>query len=281
MNVVLLNGFYLATDHRIGQWSGSLSNEQKNNANIIRSFFWNDGWTLEAICGMLGNMHGESTLNPAYIQETNRWRLPSSAASLSDVPNSVMKNFYADYYGVAKRAFGIGLVQWDGYSPRGGLERQKLVAYCQDNNIAWYDGWSQCYRIRGEQAYDVTHGPTFFYNVRVSGVQYNFVNYPDSTASPEDLAAAWSYGYERNEAGVGVRGETARLWYDYFTGPDAPDIILPGDFMDPIPDDPDNPPFDPEDPDGPDAPGTASDIKWLIPMLMNKRKKVQKKWIKV
>lgn len=281
MNLIQNNGFYMSTDQRAGPWSGSMSAEQKHNANIIRSFFVNEGWTIESICGMLGNMQGESTINPAYIQATNRWRLPQSGADLAYLPNTVMMNFYREYYGVAARDFGVGLVQWDGYSPRSGLERQKLVAYCQDNNLVWYDGWAQCYRLNGEQVYDVSNGPTFFYTVRVSGVQYNFLNYPFATASPEDLAAAWSYGYERNEAGVGVRGETARLWYDYFTGPDAPAIISPMDFLEPVPDYPDDPPFDPDDPDGPDAPGEVYDIKWLIPMLMNKRKKVQKKWKRV
>ena len=159
----LINGWYMATDHRNGAWSVTTETptaEQLHNANIVRSFFLNEGWTINAICGLLGCMQGESTINPAFIQATNRYRLPNSAASLMDVPNSVMKNFYMEYYQVTRKAFAIGIVQWDGYSvvqlAGGGTEnQQKLVAYAIRNNIIWYDGWTQMYRLKGEQAYDV------------------------------------------------------------------------------------------------------------------------------
>lgn len=281
MQVVLNNGFYMATDNNIGNYSGSMTTEQINNANIIRSFFINEGWTLEAICGMIGCMQGESTINPARIQSTNIWRLPNSAVNLSDVPNSVMMNFYKEYYQVTTKAFGIGLVQWDGYSTRSGLNRQKLVAYCQDNNIVWYDGWSQLYRLRGEQQWDVSHGTTSFFSpVTYSGVTYTFANYPYSTATPEILAEAWTTGYERNQGGAGVRPQTARMWYDYFTGPDAPAIILPEAFLNPLPDDPDVPPFDPDDPTDPDEPGIGYAPGWLVSIFCKKRR-FRKRWKKV
>lgn len=277
MTPTLVNGFYMSTDTRLGGWSGTPSQMQIDNANIIRSFFLNEGWTLNAICGMLGCMQGESTISPAFIQETNRSRLPHSAANLSDVPNSVMINFYMEYYGDTRKAYAIGLVQWDGYSERNGVRGQKLVNYAIDNNIQWYDGWTQMYRIRGEQQYDVQHGTTtFFKPVTYSGIRYTFVNYPYSTATPEILAAAWSAGYERNAGGVGFRDENARWFYDYFNSPNAPAIIPPEDFLLPLPYNPDDPPFDPDDPDQPDVPGIDSLPAWFLYCTQHRRKEIKR-----
>ena len=277
MNLTLVNGFYIATDSRAGGWSGTPSTEQINNANIIRSFFLNEGWTLEAICGMLGCMQGESTINPAYIEGTNRYRLPNSASSLTDVPNSVMINFYGEYYGLTTRRFAIGLVQWDGYSTRNGIQGQKLVNYCIDNNIQWFDGWSQMYRIRGEQQYDLNnHKHSFMYVVRWNGVDWSFWNYPSCTLSPEDCASIWTYGYERNAGGAGYRPANARWFYDYFTSPDAPAIIPPEDFAQPLPYDPDDPPFDPDDPTPPDPSGDDYLPAWLLYLIIKKRKELKR-----
>ena len=42
--------------------------EMQNNATIVRSYLSAQGWTLEAICGLLGNMQKESTVNPGIWQ---------------------------------------------------------------------------------------------------------------------------------------------------------------------------------------------------------------------
>lgn len=275
MNITLINGFYMATNQRAGGWSGTPSAEQLANANIIRSFFLNEGWTINAICGMLGCMQGESTINPAFIQETNRGRLPNSAQSLSDVPNSVMIHFYMEYYGDTRKAYAIGLVQWDGYSNRNGVEGQKLVNYAVSNNINWYDGWTQLYRIRGEQQWDNTHHVHDFFNViRWNGTDWSFWNYPTCTMTPEDCASVWTYGYERNAGGPGFRPANARWFYDYFTGEDAPAIIPPEDFLTPLPADPDLPPFDPDDPTPPDPSGEDYLPAWLFCKYSRKRKEL-------
>lgn len=278
MIIAFVNGWYMATDQRIGAWSiqtNPPSLEQFHNANIIRSFFLSKNWTLEAICGMLGCIQGESTINPAFIQDTHRFRLPNNGADLSDVPNNVMENFYSQYYGSASRGYAIGLVQWDGYSNRNGLNRQKLVAYAEDNNIIWYDGWTQLYRINGEQVYDVQHGHTFFNPIRWNGTMWDFTNYPYATTlTPEDCASIWTYAYERNAGGPGFRPFNARWWYDYFTSPDAPAIIDPEHFLEPLPYlSPPVPPFDPTQPEEPEDPRPQPFITtWLISQLVRKKK---------
>lgn len=44
------------------------TSEMQNNAKIVYSYLTNKGWTKNAICGMLGNMQSESTINPAIWQ---------------------------------------------------------------------------------------------------------------------------------------------------------------------------------------------------------------------
>lgn len=261
-NPDLINDFWVSPNLRLGAWSVQTetpTNEQKINANNIKSFFMQRGWTLEAICGMLGNMQAESTINPAFIQETNRYRLPSSGTDLAQLPNSVMQNFYMEYYGDSRKAYAIGLVQWDGYSTRNGTPQQKLVAYAISNNYNWYDGWCQCYRIQGEHDLDSQYH--FFNPVTIGGVRYTFANYVTSTASPTDLAHAWQAGYERNAGGLGFRGVNAEWWYDYFTGGDAPEPVDPSD---PTPPDPD-----------PDQPGADYLPIWLL-MMISKRKEMKR-----
>ena len=38
--------------------------EMQNNAKIIYDYLTEKGWSINAICGMLGNMQSESTINP-------------------------------------------------------------------------------------------------------------------------------------------------------------------------------------------------------------------------
>lgn len=265
MQPVLLNGFYLATNSRIGGYSGTPTAEQYSNANIIRSFFLSKNWTINAICGMLGCMQGESTVNPAFIQATNRYRLPNSGDDLTDVPNSVMRNFFMEYYQDTRKAYAIGLVQWDGYTVYNNVDTQKMVAFAIANNIIWYDGWTQLYRLNSEQQSDeLNHETKFFYPVTYSGITYTFSNYPYSTESPETLAKAFTSGYERNAGGAGFRPENARRFYDYFTGPNAPAIIQPTDFLLPLEADPDEPPFDPDHPVTPTPDGNDFLPAWLM-----------------
>ena len=43
--------------------------------------------------------------------------------------------------------------------------------------------------------------------------------------SPETLAQAWAEGYDQDTTDLDYRKQNARYWYDYFTGPDAPQPI--------------------------------------------------------
>lgn len=85
--------------------------ERENNAKEIYNFFSDLGFTLEAICGMLGNMEHESWLNPGMKQ----------TVAVSS---------------------GWGLIQWTPSSV--------LTNWCTSKGYNWYDGYAQCTRINRE-----------------------------------------------------------------------------------------------------------------------------------
>ena len=87
------------------------TSQMQNNATEFYIYFINYGATLEAICGMLGNIQKESTLNPGIKQ--------GSSISL-----------------------GWGLIQW---SPS-----TVLTNWCKTYGYNWYDGAAQCDRISCE-----------------------------------------------------------------------------------------------------------------------------------
>ena len=82
--------------------------EMTDNAKYIYTFFKNLGWTANAICGMLGNMQRESTLNPGVWQSLD----------------------YENYNG------GFGLVQWTpatnltNWASQRGLDRDSIETQC-------------------------------------------------------------------------------------------------------------------------------------------------------
>lgn len=100
-----------------GNYYLSLS-QMQNNATIICKYFLSQGWTLNAIAGMLGNMQTESTINPGIWQSLKQ------------------------YQG------GYGLVQWTPYTNysdwagqnwinNGNLECERII-YEFENGLQYY-----------------------------------------------------------------------------------------------------------------------------------------------
>ena len=227
MTPTLVNGWWLSTDTRIGTSDTSgVTSAQETNAQNIYNYFSALGWSLSAICGMLGNMQVESYLSPAYIQSAHRSQLPNSAASLSDVPNSVMLNFYGG------SNYGVGLVQWDGYTTTPPVG-QKLVSFAERYGLDWYDGDTQCFRIQREQETNLQWTTYTLY-----GTSWTWNNYVSNTRTPEDSAAIFQKCYEKGGTDTTRRKNNARYWYDYFSGtpptpPEPGDDWIPGtDFSD-------------------------------------------------
>lgn len=214
MQAELYNDWWTTTDTggSMGTTDSSgVTDKQQHNASKILAYFRGLGWTVNAIAAMVGNMQLESWLSPGLIQGTNRYRLPNSAASLSDVPNSVMIDFYDGHYGLTGGGFGIGLAQWDGDTPTPPAG-QKLVSFAERYNLIWYDGDTQIYRIRREQETNIQ------WQAQTLGSTYwTWAEFIASTETPEELAYVWRVCYEVADPQTdATRRANARYWYDWF-----------------------------------------------------------------
>ena len=122
-----------------------------------------------------------------------------------------MINFYDTYYGLSDNRFGIGMLQWSGYTPTAPAG-QKLVSYCMRYNLNWYDGDSQTTRLKAEYDNDLQ-----FLHREVFGVVWTWQNYIINTRTPEESADIWMNNYERAAGGISEREGNARFIYDYFS----------------------------------------------------------------
>lgn len=195
----------------------------KQNANCVKSKMVNDlGWTLQSVCGILGNMQYESGINPAYIESTYRDLLPSEE-DLTDLPNYVMMYFMQSTYQTPLNEYGLGLCQWSTTTTTNYLEQSYIVARAikdpysgsNSNRQRWYDGWFQCKRINTERSQD-SQIRRFDPN-EVNGVRYTFANYAIATTSAGDCAEAWAVGYQKTSIDIALRRQYAEDWYTYFT----------------------------------------------------------------
>lgn len=148
------------------------------NAKYIRDSLIAKGWTLNAICGMLGNMQIESSINPG------RWE--------------------GDIIGGDPAGHGYGLVQWTpyskytnwanylGYDPSTMDSNLARIEYEVSNNIQWIQTTAYPYSF-SEFKYS-TESPEYL------GMMF-LANY-ERPANPDQP----------------IRGERALWWYNYLSG---------------------------------------------------------------
>lgn len=154
--------------------------QMETNARYIYNSLNASGWTLESVCGMLGNMEVESSLNPG------RWQNDTVAP--------------VDPTGV-----GYGLVQWTPYTnytswaTGAGYTDPSIM----DANLA---------RINYELANNLQWIPTYQYPM-------TFAAFKVSTLRPYDLAMMFLANYERPaEPYQPARGQAAERWYEFLGG---------------------------------------------------------------
>ena len=151
--------------------------EMEHNALILADFFRNQGWTDNAIAGMLGNMQTESSINPGIWQSLK------------------------PYSG------GYGLVQWTPYTN-----------YSDWAGEGWEDnGDKECERI----IYELENGLQYYQTAKYP---ISFREFSTSTFSPEYLAQAFLFNYERPaNKNQPQRSTQARAWYEFIGGTEPPD----------------------------------------------------------
>lgn len=156
-------------------------NQMKVNAQYILNYLRAKGWTKNAICGVLGNMQIESTVNPG------RWRVLGNGNSENNMDN------------------GFGLVQW--------TPAKRYFDWTQKNDLpaVYMDSELQrlLYEVKtpGEQ-----YIPTSDYNL-------TFSEFIKSIKSAYYLACAFSRNYERpaDPNQCDTRGKKAEEWFNSLT----------------------------------------------------------------
>jgi len=151
------------------------SAEMAVNAQYILNYLRSRGWTKQAVCGMLGNMQSESTINPGIWEGLN-----------SGATNK-----------------GYGLVQWTPSTKWSNWANAR--GYAMDS----MDG--QLQRI----IYEVTATGSDVQWIKTNAYPMTFPQFIVSTNTAYSLAGAFVRNYERpaspNEA---ARGNNANNWYN-------------------------------------------------------------------
>lgn len=172
----------------IGVWTnqypfneGFTVENQQQNARELWGYFQSQGWTLEAVSGMLGNMQVESYINPA------QWQL----------------NTYIEDPDPNNRV-GFGIVQWTPW--------QKYANWAGAN---WRTNYSQQpRRIQYELEVDRTSPDSLQW---LSQGIMSFYEFSQSTQTPAQLARVFFTCYERGTV-YGDRDTYANNWYQYLGG---------------------------------------------------------------
>lgn len=172
------------------------STEAKDNAVEIANILRNNGWTLNAIAGLLGNVGWEGGYNPW------KWETQDSSSTEPEVLASTDTQLIQN-----SLTHGYGLFQ---FTPSG--------TYI-------YNQYAQTYQGYGPNFSDIT-GSTLDGQAQVIFVHYHAAYYPTttypisytdykrSTDTPEFLAQAWFYNFERGTWNP-QRETDARYWYDF------------------------------------------------------------------
>lgn len=153
-----------------------------NNANEFKNIMTGYGWSLNAICGLLGNATYESSINPGMYERGSG------------------RPYYQS---------GYGLIQWTNTKATSEAENP-LVAWINtnygDNN--WQDGDRQCVFINGDD------GANW---IEKSPYLMSYDEFKHSTDDVQYLTRAYHENRERG-TWAAKRAKWAKDWYDYFQG---------------------------------------------------------------
>jgi hypothetical protein len=159
---------------------GLTETEMKVNASYIYNYLTNEGWSLNAICGLLGNTQTESSGHNPGLWEFGH---------------------------IGDTSYGYGLVQW--------TPSTKYTDWCNARGYEPSSMDSALKRIIEEVATDTQWGA----NIELGSPPYDFETFTHSTESPYTLAMNFLHFYERPQVNdQPQRGEQANYWYEFITG---------------------------------------------------------------
>ena len=172
-----LNGWYYDVSSSYDRLTQA---ELQSNAEAFYNYFAST-MTLEAVCGILGNIQVESQLNPGQMEG-------GYGGSLSG---------------------GYGLIQWTPGSI--------LTNWASSNGYSWYDAVGQCYLINAE-CYNNVYDSGVWQNR--NGYNYTWDAFKQLT-NVEEAAKAYLYQRERPldpSATIQQRINYANQWYTHLSG---------------------------------------------------------------
>ncbi len=187
------------------------SAEALSNCKLIYGILSDWGWTLNAVCGVLGNIGAESVYNPwrwqnDVILEKGSELLDSKLHGYGLFQFTPPKKYALNSTAQSFSGFGVNYSNEEG-SPNDGNAQLKFM----NDNV---DG-----------GYFVKEGATY---------PLTFAQYKRSTQTPEYLAKAWLHNYERPDnpsATENARATLARYWYNKLSGVTPPTPPTPTGYM--------------------------------------------------
>lgn len=185
METILYKGWYTNIDYGLDSLT---ADERLHNGMKLAQNLYNFHWTENAIAGILGNVEGESGMNPGSTENdgSRPWDyLPTNEEVLE---SSFLR--------------GMGFTQW---TPG----RDKIVQFAEDTGRVWYDGITQVFRLKWE----CDNGE------QMGGWQW----YINNTGDPADLAEYFLRQYERPspeqiEQTLANRRAAGTRWYNLIQG---------------------------------------------------------------
>lgn len=168
------------------------SQEAIDNANEIYAILSQRGWTKNAVAGLLGNVGTESGYNPWRWQGDN-------IQSTSESPWTNIGYGLFQFTPGGKYINDPNARAIEGYGPN-----------FSDRAGSTFDGYAQTVYIDGYADYYATSRYPLSYDA-----------FKASDASPDYLASAWLYNYERPAdpgATEATRRQDALYWWDVLTG---------------------------------------------------------------
>ncbi|MEI2987869.1 MAG: phage tail tip lysozyme [Oscillospiraceae bacterium] len=170
--------------------------QQEANAEYIYNYLSNEGWSINAICGLLGNIQQESQMNPGSWQIGFEDNKSSSNCGYGLIQFTPAEDF------LPKIGFSIDNI--DEYAERKpgeliDLQLKYLISSCQPDQYVWLSEMGV--------------------NIYGSPYEMAFDEFITSSNSPGELALVFHGHYERSaddEFTQNNRVEYANYWYNYF-----------------------------------------------------------------
>lgn len=169
------------------------SEQAYDNAMNIYYTLSNLGWSVNAICGLLGNIGTESGYNP--------WRWQSDKVpSTQEWPTWELGYGFVQFTPPKKYIGNTTAMRYQGYGPN-----------LSDSEGSYWDGYAQLQFVND----NVDGG-----YIKTSAYPYTYSEFKASTDDAATLARAWMHNYERPASydTEDQRAADAAYWYDKLAG---------------------------------------------------------------